>query len=78
MKSGSGQFSTTNITNAEWIFPPPLPVIVKLYEPAGVDEEVVIVRFELPDGVTDPGLKLALHPLGSPDTLRLTEELNPF
>ena len=61
------------------VFPPPVPDIVKVLVPVGVASDVVTVRILwAPDvGVSFLGLKDRVAPLGSPDTLRSTEELNP-
>ena len=62
-----------------WVLPPPLPVMVTLDEPAGVEALVVIVRVELPDpgAAIVVGVNVAVAPLGSPDADKLSAELNP-
>jgi hypothetical protein len=39
--------------------------------------EVLTVSVELPDVVTEPGLKLAVAPVGNPLTLKVTAPVNP-
>ncbi len=60
-----------------FVFPPPVAVTVMVLVAAGVDDVVVIVRVEVPVGVTEVGLKFGVAPEGKPDALKLTEELNP-
>src|SRR5437868_7049493 len=61
------------------VFPPPLPVMVTVYVPAGVDAPAVIVIVELPDpgAAIELGLKPAVVPVGSPLAPRETAELKP-
>jgi hypothetical protein len=54
-----------------------MPVIVKVFVPAGVLLPVNTVIVEEPEPVTDVGLKLALEPDGNPLTPRPTFPLNP-
>jgi hypothetical protein len=63
---------TVRLTLVAWVADEPVPVIVRVYPPAGVLELVVTVRVELPPAGTDVGLKLALAPDGRPETERLT------
>ncbi len=69
---------TTNVTVAVCDRLPLVPVIVSVYVPAGVVVAVETVRVELPEVVTDAGLKLAVAPVGSPLTLRFTVPVKPF
>ena len=46
--------------------------------PAGVAEVVVTVSSDIPEPVSAAGLKLAVAPVGNPDTLRPTVPLNRF
>ena len=57
---------------------PSVPVIVRVYVPVGVVVAVETVSVELPEVVTDAGLKLAAAPLGKPVTLRFTVSVKPF
>src|ERR1700733_9377060 len=66
---------TTKVAVAEWTSDPLVPVIVSVELPDGVLPLAVIVRVELPDPVTDPGLNEAVAPLGNPLTLRFTVPL---
>ena len=43
-----------------------------------LEAEVVIVRVELPEPVTEAGLKLAVAPVGKPLTVKLTAPLKPL
>jgi hypothetical protein len=52
--------------------------MVTVYVPAGVEDDVDILTVELPDPVTDVGLKLAVAPVGNPLALNATLPLNPF
>jgi hypothetical protein len=50
--------------------------MVNGYVPAAADP-VLTVRVELPPGVTDVGLKLAVAPAGTPDTEKVTVSAVP-
>src|SRR5208337_5520108 len=56
-------------TDAVWVLPPPVPVMVIEYAPADVDASAVIVRRELPEPGAAMGLcrKFAVAPVGRPD-----------
>jgi len=69
---------TTRVTAAECDRLPLVPVIVRGYVPTAVVAVVEIVSVELPEPATDAGLKLAVAPVGSPLTLRLTVPVKPF
>ena len=56
---------------------PDVPVKVTVYMPAGVDVNVDMFTIEVPDPVTDVGLKLAVAPTGNPLALSATLPLNP-
>ncbi len=73
----TGEAVTVRLAVVVFVFPPPVAVIVMVLVAAGVDGVVVIVRVEVPVGVTDEGLKLGVAPDGKPDALRVTDELNP-
>jgi hypothetical protein len=55
-----------------WVFPPPSPVIVIVYAPAGIAKAVEIVSVEVKPGVPDDWAKVAVAPDGRPDAVRLT------
>jgi hypothetical protein len=57
--------------------PPPVPVIVIAYVPAGVVESVEIVSVELKLGVHEDGLKVGAAPDGRPEADRLTVSVKP-
>jgi hypothetical protein len=51
--------------------------MVTVYVPAGVEDNVDMLTAELPDPVTDVGLKLAVAPVGNPLAFSATLPLNP-
>ena len=57
---------------------PLVPVTVSVELPAGVVPVVVIVSVELPEPITDAGLKAAVAPVGNPLALRFAVPANPF
>jgi hypothetical protein len=65
-------------TVVEWTSAPLVPVIVSVTVPVGVVLLVAMVRVEVPDPVTDVGLKRELVFAGNPATLNVTLPLNPF
>ena len=71
-KSG---MATTRVTVAVRVSVPPTPVIVSVYEPAGVTEEVETDKVDVE--VVGFGEKVAEAPVGSPLTLNATWLLNP-
>ena len=77
-KSGDGGALTTSVTVVLWVKLPLMPVMVRVYVPAGVDVLVITVMVEEPDPATDCGLNDALAPAGRPLALNVTAELNPF
>jgi len=54
------------------VTPPPVPVTVIVYEPVGVDDDVLTVNVLVNVGLPEDGLKEAEAPEGSPDAERLT------
>jgi len=52
--------------------PPPEPVTVIVYEPVGVDDDVLTVNVLVNVGLPEDGLNDAEAPEGSPDAERLT------
>ena len=69
---------TVRLTVAECERLPLVPVMVNVYVPAGVDDEVATLSVDEPEPVTDAGLKDPVAPVGNPLTLRLTALLKPF
>ena len=69
---------TTSVTVAVWLRLPLVPLIVSVYVPAVVVDLVATLKVEVPEPVTEVGLKVPVAPVGIPVTLRLTAELNPF
>jgi|SRR6516162_3655874 hypothetical protein len=69
---------TTRVTVVEWVNPPPVPVIVSVYVPAGVLELVLTFIALLPE---PPAIGLvpnvALAPEGNPVTLNVTLLVKP-
>jgi hypothetical protein len=51
--------------------------MVSVYGPPAAAVPAFTVNVEVPEPVRDVGLKLAVAPEGSPDTLRATAELKP-
>jgi hypothetical protein len=68
---------TTSVTVVACVVVPLVPVIVSVYVPASDELDVVMVRVEEPEPVTDVGLKLPVAPDGKPVTPRLTVPLKP-
>ena len=70
---------TVSETVVVCVRPPPVPVIVITYVPAATVEATANVTVEEPEpgAAIDNGLKLTVTPLGAPDALSATEELNP-
>jgi hypothetical protein len=75
-KSGTGGALTTSVTVVLCVRLPLVPVMVRVYVPAGVDVLVATVIVEEPDPATDCGLNDALAPAGRPLALNVTAELN--
>jgi len=69
---------TIRLSDALCVSVPEVPVIVSGYVPAVVPEVVVMVITDIPELVSAGGVKVAVAPLGSPDTLKFTMPLNPF
>jgi hypothetical protein len=69
---------TTRLTGTVLLKPPLVPVITREYVPTGVDAVVAIVIVVEPEVVTVVGLKLAVAPVGSPLTLKLTVPVKPL
>src|SRR5208337_3520707 len=57
--------------------PPPVPVTVIVYVPVAVVEETTRFKTDVPEPVTDVGLKLAVTPVGWPLAERVTAESKP-
>jgi len=74
-KSPPAAVPTTSVTVVEWVRLLLVPVIVMLYVPVGVEVLVARVSVELPDPLTELGLKLALTPLGKVPVLKATVSL---
>src|SRR5437016_5736426 len=71
--------ATVRVTGAVWLMPPPLAVTVTLKVPvvAVLLAENVSVELPLPGATIEVGLKLAVTPVGSPETESDTAELKP-
>jgi len=63
---------------ATWVNPPPLPVIVSVYEAVGTSVGSVTVSIEAKFGVAEGSLKTPLAPEGNPETDNETCELKPL
>jgi len=77
LKSGFGAGFTTSVTVVECTKLPLVPVMVRVYVPAGVDVLVVTDIVEEPEPATEVGLKLALAPEGKPLALNVTLPVKP-
>src|SRR5947207_1365741 len=69
---------TTKVTVAECVRLPLVPVMVRVKLPVGVVLLVVTLNVELPDPVTEVGLKPAVAPGGNPLTLKETLAAKQF
>ena len=67
-----------NEIDVECVMLPLVPVMVSGKVPVEGCPPVVMVSVDVPEPVTDDGLKLALVPRGRPLTLRLTAPVKPF
>ena len=67
-----------SVTLAEFCKLPDVPVMVIGYVPAAVELDVVTVTVEVPDPLTEAGLKLAVAPVGNPPAVSATLPLNPL
>ncbi len=74
---GAATEETVNVTVAEWVVVPAVPVIVSVEVAAGVWLVVVTVRVEVPVGVIAVGLNVPVAPVGSPVTVNGTLVLKP-
>jgi hypothetical protein len=70
---------TVTDTVALWVIPPPLPFTVTLNVPVGAVllAEKVSVELPLPGAAMEPGLKLAVTPVGNAPVDSATAALNP-
>ena len=68
---------TVRVAVAWWTIAPLVPFTVNVNVPRGVLPLVLTVIEELPEGVTEGGLKVAVVPDGSPSTERVTVPENP-
>ena len=66
------------MTLAECCKLPDVPVIVTVKLPADVVGVVEMLTAGLPEPLTDPGVKLAVAPVGKPLALKVTVPVNPF
>ena len=55
-----------------------MPVIVRVLVPTGVDVVVEMVNVDVPDPVTEAGLKFAVTPEGKPLTAKATMPAKPL
>jgi len=62
-----------------WVTPPPVAVTVRVYIPVAAVEPTAMERVELPEpgAAIEVGLRVAVTPVGAPETERETAELNP-
>ena len=76
--SESEKSVTIKVIVAECVRLPLVPVMVRVKLPVGVVLLVVTLNVELPDPVTEAGLKLAVAPAGKPVTLNDTVAAKQF
>ena len=69
--------TTVNVRVVECEVPPLVPVMVIAWVPVGALLATVRVKSDVPDPVTDVGLKLPVTPAGMPVADSATAELNP-
>lgn len=69
---GGGGGLTVNVNVVVRVNPPPVPVTVIVYEPVGVDGDVLMVKVLGNVGLPEVGLKIEVDPEGRPDAERLT------
>jgi len=78
----SGAAVTVRLTSTVWVNVPLVPVTVSVEVPVSVETPTETVRVEVSvpsaGGVTEVGLRVAVTPLGAPETERLTAEWKPF
>jgi hypothetical protein len=62
-----------------WTIEPLVPVIVSVYVPPGVDDVVTTLSelVPLPPIMVD-GVKVAVAPVGTPETVSATSDVNPL
>jgi hypothetical protein len=77
VKSGVGGGLTTNVTVAECVRLPLVPVTVRVYVPAAVEPEVATLIVEEPEPLIEDELKVAEAPDGKPPAVRLTAPVKP-
>jgi hypothetical protein len=63
---------TVSETAVEWLFVPSVPVTVRVEVPVDAAELTVMVRVEEPPEETEVGLRVAVTPVGAPETARVT------
>jgi len=73
-----GGLFTVRLTVAECERLPLAPVTVRLYVPAGVEDDVVMLSVDEPEPVTDAGLNVPVAPVGSPLTPKVTVPAKQF
>jgi hypothetical protein len=71
--------TTSKVRVVVWVIPPPVPVIVIGYVPVGAFLDTDKVKWELPEpgAAIDPGLKVAVTPVGTPLALKVIAESKP-
>jgi hypothetical protein len=69
---------TLSVTVAVCVSDPLVPLMVRTGLPAGVEADVVTVMVDVPEPVTEAGLKDAVAPAGKPVALRATTPVKPF
>jgi hypothetical protein len=80
VKSVAGAAVTVKVTAVVCVVPPPVPLIITLDVPVGVEAPVVSVSVEVPDpgAATEVGLNVAVVPVGSNEADSAIAALNPL
>jgi hypothetical protein len=69
---------TVKLTLAECVRLPLVPVIVRVEVPAAAELLVVMVSVDVPEPLTEAGLRVAVTPAGAPLTPNATAPLKPL
>src|SRR2546428_11886041 len=68
---------TVSVTAVEWVVLGAVPLTVSVYVP-GAAVPALTLSVEEPPATTDVGLRLAVAPDGTPETLRLIDSADPL
>jgi hypothetical protein len=76
-KSTAGGVGTVTASVAACVLVPSVPITDTTYAPGAAFDVAVIVSVALPPAVTDVGVSVAVTPVGTPDTAKLTVPAAP-